>query len=204
MPSRSGRFDRLWEQPAAGPCASLAFPTRMPGPLRRPIPAGRVRGWYECGRPRPRSASPPRFRSCPVKNNLSQSRQDRKENSRGCQTMPAGPLGRSALRESLGVVPFAVSCSLRAETRSAKGERHATFYEQISGPDSWNTEWLRPLGVSGFAAAVELRLPGPGFAVPGGAGDGTIPLAEPYPVQGLLGPREARQPEGEAGQRPTV
>src|SRR5437870_330569 len=100
--------------------------------------------------------------------------------------------------------PFAVSCSLRAETRSAKGERHATFYEQISGPDSWNTEWLRPLGVSGFAAAVELRLLGPGFAVPGGAGDGTIPLAEPYPVQGLLGPREARQPEGEAGQRPTV
>ena len=93
---------------------------------------------------------------------------------------------------------------LSALRRSAKGERHATFYEQISGPDSWNTEWLGPLGVSGFAAAVELRLPGPGFAVPGGAGDGTIPLAEPYPVQGLLGPREARQPEGEAGQRPTV
>src|SRR2546430_11119637 len=90
-------------------------------------------------------------------NNLSQSRQDRKENSRGCQTMPAGPLGRSALRESIGVVPFAVSCSLRAETRSAKGERHATFYEQISGPDSWNTERLRPPGVSRFAATPELR-----------------------------------------------
>src|SRR5437588_5747645 len=60
-----------------------------------------------------------------------------KKTSRGCQTMPAGPLGRSALRESIGVVPFAVSCSLRAETRSARGERHATFYEQISGPDSW-------------------------------------------------------------------
>src|SRR2546427_2204368 len=88
-----------------------------------------------------------------LKNNLPQSRQDRKENSRGCQTMPAGPLGRSALRESIGVLPFAVSCSLRAETRSAKGERHATFYEQISGPDSWNTEWLRPLGGSGVAGA---------------------------------------------------
>src|SRR5947199_266511 len=100
-----------------------------------------------CRWPRPRSASPPRFRSCPVKNNLSQSRQDRKENlARGWEIMPAGPLGRSALRARIGVLPFAVSCSLRAETRSAKGERHATFYEQISGPDSWNTEWLRPLG----------------------------------------------------------
>src|SRR3970282_694208 len=112
--------------------------------------------------------------------------------------MRTDPLGRSALWGEHRRSPFAVSCQLRAETRSAKGERHATFYEQISGPDSWNTERLRPLGVSGFAAAPELRLRGSGLAVPRGAGDGTIPLAEPHPVQGLLGPREACQPESEA------
>src|SRR6266568_214052 len=63
-----------------------------------------------------------------------------KKTSHGCQIMPAGPLGRSALRESLGVLPFAVSYRWRAETRSARGERHAIFYEQISRPDSGNAE----------------------------------------------------------------
>jgi hypothetical protein len=115
--------DRLWEQPAAGPCTSLAFPVRMPGPLRRPIPADRVRGWYECGRPRPRSASPLRFRPRPVKNNLSPSRQDRKENlACGCEiNVRKARSGRSAFPREHRCSPFCRIVSV--ESRNPKCER---------------------------------------------------------------------------------
>src|SRR5450755_392180 len=85
-----------------------------------------------------------------------------------------------------------------------EGERHARVYRQISGSDQRNAERLRPSGIPRFIKTAQLWVLGcerEGLRV---NRNGAIPLAEPHPVQGLPGSREASQPEGEAGERPAV
>ncbi len=76
-------------------------------------------------------------------------------------------------------------------------ERHAGVCQQVSGPDQWSAEWVRPARISGLAAVAELQLLGSEIGSGGGTGHGAVPLPQPSAVQGLPGLCEAPEPSGE-------